>query len=177
MIETAFEQHGYVSSNDAASLGVDTRRLADMVTSGQAERVARGLYRLAIVPRGDLDVYMLASKWPRGMGVISHESAAQLYELNNLDPVQVDVTVPRGFRSSMKPPTFLRLHREDLLPEEVTVFDGVPIVTVGKSISQMIEIGTRTDQVVEAIETAWTSALISSDQRLDLMLAERSANG
>ena len=50
LLERAFDQYGFVTSEDARDLGVDQRRLVEMERRGTLQRVARGLYRFNAIP-------------------------------------------------------------------------------------------------------------------------------
>jgi predicted transcriptional regulator of viral defense system len=69
--------------------------------------------------------------WPLGVqGVLSHATALDLHGLCDINPTRIDVTVPRGFRTTRTPPQVLRLHREPLDERDVTWHEGLPIVNV-----------------------------------------------
>ena len=175
LFEIAFEQHGYVSVADARAAGVDARRLSELTAAGQAERKSQGLYRFEIVPFDDLDEFMFAAKWPRDKGVISHETAAMLHGLGGVNPARIDVTVPRGYRSSIDPPRRLRIHKFELDQSSVTQIEGVPTVTAERSVKEMIEFGTRSDLIRQAIDDARRGAMITADQQAELITRLRDA--
>lgn len=164
----ALDQRGYVSSADARRAGISPKRLADMVASGQAVRSAHGLYRLDAVPRDELDGYMFAALWPRGLGVISHSSAAVLHSITDANPAQIHVTVPRGFRTTAERPAMLELHREDLPPTTVGRVEGIPVVRPHWCLRQMIDADAPLQIVRGAIDRARRDALISGDQFIEL---------
>ncbi|MGH3497001.1 MAG: type IV toxin-antitoxin system AbiEi family antitoxin domain-containing protein, partial [Nocardioidaceae bacterium] len=51
VLERAVEQHGYVTTRDARELGIDPTQLRLMAARGRLERVARGVYRVPVLPR------------------------------------------------------------------------------------------------------------------------------
>src|SRR5699024_1178442 len=53
LIERAAERHGYVITRDARDLGIDPTQLRILAARGRLERVARGVYRVPILPRGE----------------------------------------------------------------------------------------------------------------------------
>lgn len=165
----ALEQHGYVSTRDARKHEINVNRLADLERSGQAERKAQGLYRLSIVPYDELDDFMFAAKWPRDAGVISHEGAAVLHGLNDINPTRIDVTVPSNYRMSIKAPAHLRIHKMDLDSDSITQYEGIPVVTAYRAVTEMIAFGTRSDLVRQAIETARRAAMITFEQQAMLV--------
>ena len=58
-----------------------------------------GLYRLDPFPAHALDSYRKATLWPYGVeGVLSHETALDLYELSDVNPAMIHITVPKRYR-------------------------------------------------------------------------------
>lgn len=140
-----------------------------MVESGQAVRSAHGLYRIEQIPRDDLDVYMFAALWPRGSGVISHTSASVLHRINDANPVVIDVTVPRSFRTSMAWPEKFRPHRADLREEMIGFVEGVPVVRPFWCIKQMIEGQAPLGLIRQSADRARRDALITFEQQAELV--------
>ena len=81
---------------------------------------------------------MEAALWPgRGVrGVLSHETALDLYALSDVNPARIDITLPRAYRIRRDVPAAYRIHHEDLPEGDVTVFEGIPIVTPARAIRQ-----------------------------------------
>src|SRR5215212_3176857 len=76
----AVEQYGFVTTRDAAELGVPPRRLDVMTDRGLVDRVSRGVFRFPDVPAGPLDQYVAAVLWPLEVrGVLSHATALDLH--------------------------------------------------------------------------------------------------
>jgi predicted transcriptional regulator of viral defense system len=137
LVELANERHGFVTPGDARKAGINPMNLVRMAERGQLERRANGLYRFPLVPSGPLDAYMEATLWPRGAcGVLSHETAFDLYEMSDVHPRKIHVTIPKAHRVRRVAPSSYRFHREDLKPEQVTRFEGIPMVTPVHAVRQ-----------------------------------------
>lgn len=162
VLDIAREQHGYVRAADLRQLGLNPKRLNDYWRRGQADRLGRGLYRLRLVPPGEWDEFMEAAMWPDGRGVLGHETALDLHDLCDVNPGQIDVTVPNAYRTHRQVPARLRLHHRNLAAGEVTVLNAVPIVTPARAIEDAIEIGLRPTLIEQALETALSQALITT---------------
>ncbi len=118
LAEIAAERYDYVTTADAEALGLDPHRLYEMARRGQLEHPTTAVYRVPLIPATPLDPYMQATLWPRNTdAVISHASALGLYELGDVNPAKIHITVPRAHRPRRKVPTLYVLHREDLRPE------------------------------------------------------------
>lgn len=99
----AASQGGYFTAVQAAEVGYDRRRFAYHVEAGNFEKAGHGLYRLATLPLSEHDELVRLSLWSRGRddqprAVVSHETALGLYDLGEMIPSKVHVTVPRTFR-------------------------------------------------------------------------------
>ena len=90
---------GVIRTAQAIRAGVHPRTLYALRDSGFLERLARGLYRLAELPKiGDPDLVTVALKVPAG--VICLISALAHHELTTQIPHEVSVALPRH----MEPP-------------------------------------------------------------------------
>ena len=102
----------------------------------------RGVYVIGLARlgrEGRWRAAVLAS--PRG-SVISHLSAATLWALRPIDPLVIDVSVPRR---SGRQREGLRVHRPRCLdPEDLTTRHGIPVTTVPRTIVDLADVlGTR----------------------------------
>ena len=137
LAEVAADQYGFVSQDDARQLGVQPMTLVRMSERGTLERRGHGLYRMRYFPVSTLDSYMEATLWPRGTrGVLSHETALDLYELSDVNPSKIHLTVPRDHRIRREIPAVYRIHHETLSDADVTYYEGIPIVTPTHAIRQ-----------------------------------------
>lgn len=153
LAELANDSHGFITPEDAREAGVDPMNLVRMAERGQIERRGNALYRFPLSPPGPLDPYMEAALWPRGAeGVISHGSALELYEMSDVHPRHIHVTVPRAHRIRREIPTAYRIHHEDLGPRDVGRLEGIPIATPEHAIRQAREAGLGPALVAQAID-------------------------
>jgi predicted transcriptional regulator of viral defense system len=137
LADLAADQYGFVSQHDAHQLGIKPMTLIRMSEQGTLERRGHGLYRLRYFPVSRLDSYMEATLWPRGTrGVLSHETALDLYELSDVNPSKIHFTVPRAHRIRREIPALYRIHHETLANQNVTFYEGIPIVTPAHAIRQ-----------------------------------------
>jgi predicted transcriptional regulator of viral defense system len=138
LADLANEQYGFLTPEDARDRDIDPVNLVRMFQRGHLERRATGVYRMRLVPASSLDAYMEAVLWPgRGVrGVLSHETALDLYGLSDVNPAKIDITLPRAHRIRREVPASYRIHHEDLTRNDVTAFEGIPIVTPARAIRQ-----------------------------------------
>jgi predicted transcriptional regulator of viral defense system len=114
LFETAVEQYGYITAKDARELGFGPGHLVDLARRGDLDRVAHGLYRFKAVPVTIRDQLMEAALWPRGLGVISHATALDLWDLCDVNPAKVHVSVPKSERIRRKTPPEYEVHVREL---------------------------------------------------------------
>jgi predicted transcriptional regulator of viral defense system len=149
----AADRHGYVTQQDARSVGVAPATLARMSERGVLERTSQGVYRVPLIPPGPLDQYMEATLWPRGVrGVLSHETALELHGLSDVNPAKIHITVPQAHRVQRAVPALYVIHRADLDAADVTAHEGIPIVTPARAVRECHAAGLGPALVGQAIE-------------------------
>ncbi len=160
----AEQQAGYFATQQAASAGFTRPLLSHHVRKGHFLRVKHGIYRLARfpeMPHADLFVALL-QVGPKA--VISHESALALYDLSDLLPSAIHLTVPR---STSRRHLGLQLHTGRLEPGEVTHSAGLPVTTVTRTLADLIR-GHRPKELVhQAIQEALQRGLITRQELTD----------
>ncbi len=134
LYDIAEGQAGYFTTAQAGAAGVDRRRLAYFAGVGRVQRIRHGVYRLAQFPHSRHEDLVIA--WPTTGpdSVISHESALLLYDLSDVLPEMIHVTVPPT--TSRRHPS-LRLHTNQFGPTDVTQHEGLPVTTVPRTIADV----------------------------------------
>lgn len=152
--EVATDQYGFITLDDFRRLGEDPVRLRQWLQQGQVERAGHGIYRFTAIPPKQLDTFMLATLWPRGLGVISHDSALDLHGLCDINPARIHLTVPPGLRLRRRGAERYVVHEQPLKPAQVTLHEGIRIVSAAHAILQGIESGVPAQLLAQAIDTA-----------------------
>jgi predicted transcriptional regulator of viral defense system len=172
IFELAATQHGFVTAVEATEIGVESMTLIRMAERGTLQRVSRGVYRLPAWPAGRFDDYMAATLWPlKTRGVLSHETALELWELSDVNPAQIHITVPKDYWvRRRKPPARYVLHHEDLAATGITKLEGMDIAVPAVAIRQAAKDHLGGDLIGQAISQAKERGLIRS--RVAAELAE-----
>lgn len=76
---------------------------------------------------------------PRGLGVISHDSALDLWDLCDVNPSKTHVNVPKSARIRRQVPSLHRIYERDLDPEDITVEAGIRVVAPRRAILDGID--------------------------------------
>ena len=71
--------------------------------------------------------------------IISHESALVVYELSDINPKKIHMTVPLNFRKGSVIPKILDLHKGKLEKKDVTEYRGLKITNIVKTLTDLIE--------------------------------------
>jgi predicted transcriptional regulator of viral defense system len=169
LFELATDRYGYVTIDDARNVGIDPHRLVVMADRGVLERIGHGVYHFPTMPASGLNQCMEAVLWPRPVqGVLSHETALDLHDLCDVNPAKVHITVPARHRTNRKVPELYVLHRRDLDAADVTLHEGIPIVTPYRAILDGIERRLGPRLLKQAIKTAQVRGLLRPNELADV---------
>lgn len=143
LFEVADRQQGYFTSQQAEECGFHRSHFHRFIDSGEWTKEIRGIYRLSRYPIQDRSELVLWTLWSRNkqgvpQGVWSHETALDIYELTDVMPAKMHMTVPSGFRRSQVIPEVLVLHYHDLADEDVEIRQGYRVTTPLKTLIDVI---------------------------------------
>ncbi len=113
-------QHGFVTAQQAANMGVTKGALQMMVHRGTLERAAFGVYRFPQYPVDEHDQKMLTVLWTRAPeAALSHETALDAYGLCDVNPNHIHVTVGKERRLRRTDDRGYIIHYENLDPRQI----------------------------------------------------------
>jgi predicted transcriptional regulator of viral defense system len=156
LFDVADRQQGYFTTSQAEECGYHRSHFHRFLNSGEWVKEIRGIYRLSRYPVQDRSELVLWTLWSRNkqgvpQGVWSHETALDIYEITDVMPAKMHMTVPKNFRQNQPIPEVLVLHYDDLFNEEVEERQGYCVtkpvktlidVTIDQSVSEdQIELG------------------------------------
>ncbi len=173
----AESQAGFVTTAQAEQAGFhrNTLRHHDR-EGGRLEHAGRGLYRLRFYPSSPFD-HIAAACVLAGpeIAVVSHESALELYDLSDVVPSKVHLTLPRRYRHRAAP-VGVRLHfpRQPLADGEVRCVHGLQTASPERTILDALEAGTQPEQIEMAVWQALERAL-TTPKRLRAAAQSRSS--
>ncbi len=171
----AADQHGYVTARQVLDLGIARGALNQLVRRGTLDKAAFGVYRFPNYPFSRADPYMLAVLWARTPeAALSHETALDLFEVSDVNPDVIHVTVGRARRLRREGVNPYSIHFEDLAPPQVTWWEEVPITTLATAIRQCIDFGTPTYLLQQAIDNGRAQGRVTGIQR-DQLTAQLNA--
>jgi predicted transcriptional regulator of viral defense system len=146
LYDIAEGQQGFFTTKQAKAVGFAENTHPYHVQAGNWIREHRGIYRLASFPRGERPDLMLWSLWSRNrkeaaQGVYSHQTALSLYDLSDMMPAKLHITVPKSFRRNSEIPRVLILHFADLPQGDIGAVHGVRVTKPMRTILDLLEGG------------------------------------
>ncbi|MEP7016446.1 MAG: type IV toxin-antitoxin system AbiEi family antitoxin domain-containing protein [Actinomycetota bacterium] len=153
-------QWGLLTTAQAAHEGISRLQLARLADAGVLQRVGRGVYAttssadehlglraawLALDPAQTAERRLVN---PIAAGVVSHASAAGLHQLGDLLDDQHEFTLAQRKQTARGG---IRIHRGDLLEQDVTIVEGLPVTTVERTIADLLRAGHDPEHVAQIL--------------------------
>jgi predicted transcriptional regulator of viral defense system len=166
--DIAGEHDGFFTTLEAGAAGIPGAIVAQLYQRGRIERRAQGLYRFPTWPSSEFQQYQEAVLWPQvyrhlDYSLISHDSALEFYNLTQLNPSVVHVTLPEHTRIRRTAPSWIRLHFIPVPESDRRWEHRVPIVSIPRAIEDIAE--TRgLDVVHQAVSDARERRLLREDE-------------
>jgi predicted transcriptional regulator of viral defense system len=170
LFDFAEQQQGFFTTKQAKAAGFAENTHPYHVQAGNWVREHRGIYRLALYPAADRPDLVLWALWSRNRdeeveGVYSHQTALSLYDLSDLNPAKLHMTVPSDFRRNGEIPGLLVLHYADLPKSDVQAGSGFKFTRPLRTILDLIETGTvERNFIRQALRQAVERGLITRQQ-------------
>ena len=165
-----FAQQGFFTAKQAKAAGFAENTHPYHVQAGNWIREHRGIYRLALFPAADRPDLVLWALWSRNrneevQGVYSHHTVLSLYDLSDLNPAKLHMTVPTDFRRNSDIPGILVLHYANLSESDVQTAQGFKFTRPLRTILDLIEAGTVERNLIrQALRQAVDRGLITRQQ-------------
>ncbi len=174
---------GLFTTAQAEASGVARKHLVRMAAAGAIERVARGVYRMAGAPPQPHQAIhatwlalggATAVRTTSGVSplVVGGSTAAVVHEIGDFLLDGFDFIVPS--RKGTRLPD-VRLRIRQLVPDDVVPVDGLPTLTVERTIVDLVEIGTDTSLVIGVLRDAVLIGKLVAPERLVSDLSALSA--
>lgn len=170
LFEVADRQQGYFTSTQAEKCGFSRTNFHRYLSKGEWVKELHGIYRLAHYPvtnRPELILWSLWSRTKSGViqGVWSHESALDIYELSDVMPAKMHMTVPRKFRRRSETPKVLVLHFADLSEEDIRSQQGYMVTSPLRTLIDVVESDRLSDDLIsQALHDALHKGIISREE-------------
>lgn len=172
---------GMFTTAQAEAIGVSRKQLVRMTATGVLERLAQGVYRMAGAPPQDHE--NIYATWLALGGATSRSTAAGtpalvaagitaavVHDIGDFFLDGIDFIV--GSRKTTRLPA-VRLRICPLTPADTTPVNGLPTLTVERTITDLLALGTDTSLIDDALREAARFGKITDPQglRADLTAA------
>jgi predicted transcriptional regulator of viral defense system len=162
--QVAFRQRGYFTAQQAKDAGYTYQAQKYHVDRGNWVRVDRAVFRLPDWPPAEDDAYVRWTVWSEGRGVVSHQSAATVHGLGELDPSHVHLTMPRDF-TTRNP--LVRVYAEDVGDADVEDRADYRVTTPTRTILDIAAVTDVTQEQLESVvEEAESAGVLERDELL-----------
>ena len=155
--ERALDRYGYVTTRDAAEVGVPAVELRKIAQRGGVEHVAYGLYRFDDIPRTGKEELIEAVLRVGEDAFLTHDSVLALHDLALVNPRRIRVGTPHRVRPQL--PDSIEVIRQDLGADELTVYDGIASATVARALEDCRET-VMTERLIDATREATKHGLV-----------------
>lgn len=167
LFEIAEQQAGYFTAAQALATGYSYRSQHHHKTQGNWRDEGWGIFRLRDYPWSENEELARLSLWSRTkrgepQAVVSHETALRLYELSDVMPSKIHLSVPKRFRK--EPPPGVVLHKATLPPDETEGREGFRVTTPLRTLVDLAESALSPEHLEAATRQALNLGLVRDDQ-------------
>ncbi|MGY4719930.1 type IV toxin-antitoxin system AbiEi family antitoxin domain-containing protein [Naumannella huperziae] len=187
LAEITAYQWGMVTSAQASMHGISRLDLSRLAADGQLERIAHGVYKDVGAPAGPHD--NLKAAWlstdPKTMGearikdlangvVVAGESAADVHGIGDFRTLRHEFVSPVRRQSQR---STIRYRQRTLDPGDVTLIDGLPVMTMERTVADLIEEVGDLSLVADALRDAFRAREINLGRLRSLLAPLAQRNG
>lgn len=130
--EIAEDQHGYVTTAQARTIGIPSVELAKLAHRGGVTNVGYGVYRFNDIPLTQYSQFMEAVLLVGGDAVIAGDSVLAMHNLALVNPRKITVATTRRVRRNL--PGYIKVVHERERIGATTAYEGVPSFTVAEAL-------------------------------------------
>lgn len=154
----AQDQYGYITTRDAAGLGVPAVELRKLTARGGLDRIGHGLYRMTDVRPTDLDQYAEAVLRVGPGAHLTQDAVLALHHLALVNPRRIKVGTPHRVRVTL--PAFVQVVHEHVPAGDLAVYEGIPSTTVARALIDCRGL-VMNERLREALKDAQRSGLLT----------------
>jgi hypothetical protein len=187
LAELTSYQWGMVTSAQASMRGITRLDLSRLAESGHLVRLAHGVYMDAGAPGDEFDDLRAAwlSTEPKllaeerirdlaGSVVIAGESATRLHRIGDFRASRHDFVSPVRRQSQRRE---IRYRQRTLDPRDATLVEGMPTMTIERTIADLVEDLKDLSLVADALRDASGKRILDLDRLRDLLAPLAARNG
>lgn len=165
LYETAAGQGGLFTTRQAADAGYSTHLLHYYMRTGKVLRVQHGIYRLVHFPITEHEELIVTWLWSKQAGLISHQTALALYELSDVLPAHIHLTLPTAWKKRrLRVPPGVVLYHADISAEDRTWFGPVPTTSPRRTLNDCANESLSPELLQQAAQQALHRGLVARDE-------------
>ena len=157
---------GYVSTDDAAAVGIPAVELAKIAGRGRLRHLADGPYHFDDRPPTRFDQFYEAVRRVGDDAYLTGEAVLALHGLANVNPRCVRVGTCRRVRRTL--PDWIEVVEEDIDDEHLIAFELIPTTTIIEAFRACRD-RAMSDRLRAAVPVARTNGLLSEQETGDLL--------
>lgn len=170
--QVAADQDGYFSTAQLRDTEVGEPELRRLTANRHIDRELRGVYRLARLPVTAHGYLWPAVLWPLAPAgtpaVISHETALDLWDVSDVNPAKVHITLPTGTRLRRRIPELYRVHFGDIPAGNLQRVEGLPVTSLYRTIVDLLLDRTGPADLKDVIARGRAQSLLTDDEAGEL---------
>ena len=152
--QIAFLQGGLFTAKQAESCGYVRSNHHYHIKVGHWTKEGWGIYRLAHIPIDEMTSYWKLLLWScnrnnEPVAVLSHKTALSFYELSDVNPSKITMTVPKKFQKRSRPLKTLKIYKKDLSKKDTKQFKGLPVTTPLRTLLDIHEEESLSEEFIE----------------------------
>lgn len=169
LFQTASNQFGLFTAKQAEAAGYSRKRFNYQLNVGEWQQEGRGLFKLTNYLHEPEADYMQWLLWSRSrneeiQGCLSHETAMFIYELGDVMPSKIHITVPRDFRRSAIPKA-IKIHYANLPSNVIYQERGLKVTSPIRTFLDLLAEGKSDPDIIKTgIRNALDIGLITKKQ-------------
>jgi len=165
--ELALDQYGYVTTADAARLGIPPVELRKLAARGRLVRIDRRLYRFPDAPASARDTFMEAVLWTGPDAVLAYDAVLALHDLALANPRSVRVATPHRVRKT-HPRDDVTIITEHIPASDLTSYFQIPATTVARALVDCRSL-IMTDRLLDAAHQTRRDGLLLASEYDDVV--------
>jgi len=178
LFEIASPQEGHFTTRQAADAGYSTQLLLKHIHAGRVRRVRHGIYRLVHYPPGEHEELAVVWLWSGRAGVFSHETALLLYDLSDVLPAQIHLTLPAAWtKRRFRVPKGVVLHHSDVPETDRQWFGPVPVTSPRRTLKDCALAPISPDLLRQAARQAMRRGLVAKEDLAEVTKALKPYGG
>lgn len=166
--EIAIDQHGMITAAQAKEAGVSLPSLSYLVKHQRIDRLERGIYRIPQVNPSANDRIAQALLWAGEDAVLSHDTALMAWNVCDINPTTIHVTIPKERRIQKPKHQSIEIHKDNIEKSLIKWWDGMPTVSLELAIGQSIDRGVSSHIIEQAIQVGTSRGMINDAKKKEL---------